>query len=78
MKKFRVSQADAGSRLDIYIAGQYPQFTRSSLEALFDRGSVQVNGNTAKASVKVRENDDVTLDDELRKLTCRCCTRMTM
>jgi 23S rRNA pseudouridine1911/1915/1917 synthase len=65
MKKFRVSQADAGSRLDIYIASQYPQFTRSSLEALFDRGSVQVNGNTAKASAKVRENDDVTLDDEL-------------
>jgi 23S rRNA pseudouridine1911/1915/1917 synthase len=65
MKKFTVSEAAAGSRLDIFIAEQYPQFTRSSLESLFDQGSVQLNGNASKASAKVKTNDSVLLDDEL-------------
>lgn len=65
MKKFTVSEAAAGSRLDIFIAEQYPQFTRSSLESLFDQGSVQLNGNASKPSAKVKTNDSVLLDDEL-------------
>jgi len=65
MKKFTVSEAAAGSRLDVFVAEQYPQFTRSSLEALFDQGSVQLNGRASKASAKIRTNDSVSLDDEL-------------
>jgi 23S rRNA pseudouridine1911/1915/1917 synthase len=65
MKKFIISRAAAGSRLDIFVTSQYPEFTRSSLEALFERGHILLNGSIAKASAKVKENDAVSIDDKL-------------
>jgi len=67
MRKFTVSQTDAGSRLDVFVATKYPEFTRSSLEALFDRGLVKVNQSAAKPSYKVRHSDTIKVDESLLK-----------
>jgi 23S rRNA pseudouridine1911/1915/1917 synthase len=65
MKQFKVSPADAGTRLDIYVANQYPQFTRSSLEMLFDKQLIHYNAEPAKPSQKIRERDVIQVDDQL-------------
>lgn len=67
MKEFTASDTDAGTRLDIFIAGQYPQFTRSSLEALFDKKLIRVNKAAAKPSYKVKHKDKVKVDESLLK-----------
>jgi len=67
MKEFTVSQAEAGMRLDVFVATMYPDFTRSSLEALFDKELVQVNKSTAKPSYKVRASDVIRVDETLLK-----------
>jgi len=67
MRKFNVSEADAGRRLDVFLAAQYPQFTRSSLEALFDKALVQINESPAKPSYKVKDRDVVRVDEMLLK-----------
>jgi 23S rRNA pseudouridine1911/1915/1917 synthase len=50
-----------GARLDQYLAGQFPDFSRSLIRKGIDAGSVTVNGHVAKASYKVRNNDRILL-----------------
>jgi 23S rRNA pseudouridine1911/1915/1917 synthase len=64
MRKFTTVEADSGLRADVFLAGQYPQFSRSSLEALFD-GKVMINGDTIKPSFKVKPGLTVSVDDRL-------------
>jgi len=62
-----VIDSDAGVRADKFVAAQYPQFTRSALEALFDQKLVQINGANAKAAQKVKPGDQVVVDESLLK-----------
>jgi len=57
----------AGSRLDVLVSGLYPEFTRSALELLFDKGMVKVNGGAQKASYKVRQSDNIEVDETYLK-----------
>lgn len=63
MLEYKTQPAQAGSRLDVLVAGLYPQFTRSALELLFDKKMVLVNGEVAKASYKVRARDNLQIDE---------------
>lgn len=65
MKKFTASESDAGVRLDVFVASRYPQFTRSSLEALFDKKLVQVNKTAAKPSYRLKIEDSIEVDESL-------------
>ena len=67
MKEYIATPADAGTRLDVVVASLYPEFTRSSLELLFDKNRVVVNGKAAKAAYKLREMDSVSIDETLLK-----------
>lgn len=67
MKEFLVSEPDAGVRADVYVAGKYPDFTRSALQALFDQKLVNINGTAAKASQKIKPGDAVVVDESLLK-----------
>lgn len=60
-----VGESDAGARLDVFVAGQYPEFTRSSLEALFDRQLVKVNNAATKPSYKIKNMDKIEIDESL-------------
>lgn len=68
MQEFIAEQTDAGVRADVYVTSKYPSFTRSALEALFDQKLVQINGEPAKASHKVKPGDKVSVDETLLKL----------
>lgn len=48
-----------GTRLDQYLAAQFPDYSRSLLKKVIDGGSVLVNGAVAKASYRIRYNDHV-------------------
>jgi len=65
MKEFEVTTADIGTRADVFVAANYPQFTRSSLEGLFDKDMVLINGSPVKPSHKIRKDEKVVVDEEL-------------
>lgn len=52
----------AGKRLDAYLAEQIEGWSRSRLQRLIDNGDVLVNEKEAKASYKLRENDEIDVD----------------
>lgn len=65
MAKFKVGGSGAGQRADVFVTAQYPRFTRSSLETLFDRNLVIKDGRPVKPSEKLSENDVLNVDDGL-------------
>jgi 23S rRNA pseudouridine1911/1915/1917 synthase len=67
MLEHKTRPAETGLRLDILVANLYPEFTRSSLEMLFDKGMVCVNGTAAKPSYKARDGDEITVDESYLK-----------
>jgi 23S rRNA pseudouridine1911/1915/1917 synthase len=52
---------DSGVRLDVFLAGRFPDFTRSRLKNLIDEERVTVNGRAAKAAYKLEPGDAVEL-----------------
>jgi len=56
-----VSRKDSGERLDKYIADNIPGVSRSSAQKLIEAGQVILNGSAAQKSVKLKENDDITV-----------------
>jgi 23S rRNA pseudouridine1911/1915/1917 synthase len=65
MQEFVVGPDDVGKRVDVFVAKQYPQFARASLEVLFDNNLVQINGQIAKAGAKLREGDILAVDETI-------------
>jgi 23S rRNA pseudouridine1911/1915/1917 synthase len=61
-----VSSADRGARLDRWLAGQCPQFSRARLQQLIEVGLVQVNGAAARASQKLHGGERVVLEAQPR------------
>lgn len=55
-------QEDQQMRLDKYLAGQYPEQTRSYLQKLIKDGEVLVNGKTVKAGYQLSKGDEVSVN----------------
>lgn len=51
-----------GIRLDQWLAQNYSDFSRSSIQRSIEAGHVQVNGRPAKASYKLRNNDRLRIE----------------
>jgi 23S rRNA pseudouridine1911/1915/1917 synthase len=64
MREFKPEAADIGLRADVYLARQYPQFSRSALEMLFG-GQVTSNGQPIKPSFSISETTKLSVDDSL-------------
>jgi 23S rRNA pseudouridine1911/1915/1917 synthase len=60
-----VELSDGGQRLDVYLAKAYPYISRSHIKKLCDSGRVYINGQAAKASDKLKEHNNISIDDEL-------------
>ncbi|HBG47056.1 MAG TPA: RNA pseudouridine synthase [Deltaproteobacteria bacterium] len=58
---FTVTAEESSERLDIFLSGRLPELTRSRIKALTQEGRAAVNGRSAKAGQKVRENDTVSV-----------------
>ncbi|HET7528843.1 MAG TPA: RluA family pseudouridine synthase [Candidatus Saccharimonadales bacterium] len=65
MKEFSVVPEEAGQRLDVYVAQNYPQFSRSALTGLLKQGQVTVNGAAEKAGYKLRPGDSILVNQAL-------------
>ena len=49
----RVEKEEAGSRLDKFLSGELPEFSRSRIQKLLSQGNITRNGQMAKNSEKV-------------------------
>ncbi|MCI8888926.1 MAG: RluA family pseudouridine synthase [Hungatella sp.] len=59
---FCVSGEEAGSRIDVYLAGVCMDLSRSHIQKLVKSQDVMVNGGAVKANYKVTAGDSVCLD----------------
>jgi len=57
-----VSAADAGQRLDRWLAARLPDLSRAKLQALIQTGRVRVGGAARKAAYRVREGDRIEVE----------------
>lgn len=61
MLEFTAAAADAGQRLDRWLAAQAGELSRSALQALIEQGQVLRNGAPANKKDKIAPGDTVTL-----------------
>jgi 23S rRNA pseudouridine1911/1915/1917 synthase len=54
-----VAAAEAGRRLDRWLAGRWPDVSRTRLRALIERGQVRVDGRAAKPALRLRAGQRV-------------------
>ena len=60
--QIRVAEDDEAQRLDRFLVGQCPQFSRSRVQALIDEQAITVNDRPTRASYHVRGGDAVRLE----------------
>jgi len=58
---FTANREDSGQRLDQYLATHIPQVSRARVQQLIEKGDVLVNGSAAKASLKLKGDEQITL-----------------
>ena len=61
--EFRAKPADAGTRLDSFLAAQATALSRSRIQDLIKAGHVILNGRATKASTRLRVGDMIALDE---------------
>ncbi len=64
---FQIEPAQAGVRLDQFLAGAVPALSRSRLQALIREGHATLNGATVKPNAKLRGGDLVALAEPAPK-----------
>lgn len=69
MQEFKVSQSDSGKRTDVFVAQQFPDFTRSALKGLFEKRLVLVNNQPEQAGDKLKKGDRVSVDASILSTT---------
>jgi len=59
--EFHPTEADAGQRLDQFLAASIPDVSRARVQQLIAQGKIQVDGKPAKASHRLRGDEEITL-----------------
>lgn len=67
MAKYKVVNDDVGKRADVFISRFYPDYSRSSLERLFDNGLIVAGPKAIKAGYRLKLGDVLAVDDSLLK-----------
>lgn len=62
LRSFTVPAEAAGLRLDQYLAQAIPDISRSRVQMLIDHGQVRVNGESAKAKMKLQGGEEVLIE----------------
>jgi 23S rRNA pseudouridine1911/1915/1917 synthase len=65
--KIRVLPDHVGKRLDQFLVLQFPDTSRARIQQLISQEKILVNGNAAKASLKLRGNDQIDIVGELAR-----------
>lgn len=66
MKNFEVKKEEENSRIDSYLAKK-EELSRVTIQRLIEEEKILVNGKKTKASYKVQEKDEITLEEEKPK-----------
>ena len=69
MKKFIVKKEEENKRIDSYLASKNEDLSRVAIQRLITEEKIKVNNKKTKASYKVQENDEITLEEEKPKET---------
>ena len=56
-----VNALPAPTRLDVYLAEELPEITRSRIKGLVEKGLVLVNGRSVKAGYKLKAGDSISV-----------------
>lgn len=67
MKKFIVEEQDVNKRLDVYLSEKNEKLSRSAIQRLIEEEKILINNKKAKASYKVQQGDEITLEEILPK-----------
>lgn len=62
METYIVKQEEQGKRLDMYVANQNSEITRTAAQRMIEQGNVLVNGKKQKVSYKILEGDVITIE----------------
>lgn len=63
MKKYIVEAVDVNKRLDVFLSEKNEKLSRSAIQRLIDEEKIKINNKKAKASYKVQQNDEITLEE---------------
>ncbi len=66
MHPFVVEAADAGQRLDRYVAARLPELSRTRVQELIERGLLRVDGQATKGSHRLRAGERIEVDAQPR------------
>lgn len=67
METFIVKKEEENNRMDRYLAKQKEEISRVAIQRLIEEGKILVNGKKIKASYKIQENDEITVEEEILK-----------
>ena len=62
-KEFIVPSGNTGERLDVFLSGRLPEFSRSQLQRLIENGFVLLNGEKAKKNARLCGEDLVAVEE---------------
>ena len=62
MNRVVVSEADSNQRLDKFLSTHFSSFSRTHIAKLIEEGSCLVNNKPAKASLKLKGGDEITIE----------------
>jgi 23S rRNA pseudouridine1911/1915/1917 synthase len=66
IRRFAADGAAAGMRLDAYLAQAIPEISRARVQLLIEAGQVRVEGDTAKAKLKLKGGEAIEIEGEPR------------
>ena len=70
--KLSVNKKDSGRRLDVFLAENIKNLTRSFLKKTIENKQVKINNKTlSSASRKVKFKDKILIDIKTNKISCR-------
>jgi len=67
LETFIVKKEEENNRIDSYLTKQKNELSRVAVQRLIDEEKILVNGKKIKASYKVKENDEITVEEEKPK-----------
>ncbi|MDD5291176.1 MAG: RluA family pseudouridine synthase [Patescibacteria group bacterium] len=66
MEKLRITTKQAGERLDKFLAGQLPDFSRSQIQKIIKQGGVTASGKIVSSHYNLKEGDEIMVSSPVR------------
>ncbi|MCI8469910.1 MAG: RluA family pseudouridine synthase [Clostridia bacterium] len=67
LETFIVKKEEVNQRIDSYLAKQKEELSRVTIQRLIEEEKILVNGKKTKASYKIQEKDEITVEEEKPK-----------